>query len=897
MPRRSQLDLIWPAAGIDRSLGTQRQAPYSTPDALNVRTEDQREYRQRGGSRPGLGLAIRQLLPPPISLLTKISIIKAKSTQRQVAYTKTALRDTLQAVPWASPPDYLPGTSFQGNVGSLIGNQWGAKPGFLPSVDTVYPYELSLNLMPNPEQPIYEGVAEIYFDLATANQDPSQTGWTAQVSFADGHYQGNLTKRSGGTIIYSTTSLSYDDNPNVPGTMSVRMHGGAIQLFWRNRSLCYALQTMTNFYCSIGVTSADESILVRGFLVEYSQPANEEHVDKNQRQDLLAAVAGQMLWVETTSHTMEYVTSSITFSEDQQLTAVDREQKLYIADFGVTTRGDNGAVTSPYATLTDLGKDFGTIGVTDDYILTITGSDWTQNEKQRVSLYTTDGGTFALQFKGAQTAPIAWNASAATVDAALEALSTIDTVTVTGSDGGPYEVEFTGSLAAQNVEKLLADSGNLTYSGSGTPSIVIDDVQQGLDGSALAGNYKIVGVSGHDLDFDPPLPGTITSPVEVVYEVAKPPKVYNAQTKTLSYLQAAPGKGYAPVGCRLITLYRDRLVLAARDELPHIWYMSRQGDPTDWDYSQEDSGAAVYAQPSLAGQLADPITAMIPHSDECLIFGCYNSLWMLRGDPGYGGTVDQISRKIGIVGPTAWCRTPEDMICFLSPDGLYAMPAGCNGFPTSLSRERLPDELLSLTPDREIVSLEYDVQSRGIHLFVTKLDESESPHWWFDWEAKAWWRVQLQPDHEPTYLHERLDWARGPTVLLACRDGYIRQFDRLFTLDDGGYPIESYCLLGPFHLDRDGFNEGVLAELHAHLGHSSGAVEWEVYTGNGHEDAVHGTLRTTGSWQRWGQNYTARPRARGVSAVVKVKGKGDGNHWFLERLTAIVKSAGRKRVR
>ena len=410
-------------------------------------------------------------------------------------------------------------------------------------------------------------------------------------------------------------------------------------------------------------------------------------------------------------------------------------------------------------------------------------------------------------------------------------------MTVTGSSGGPWEIEFQGSSAATNVERIVADYGNLTYSGVGLPNLRVDDVQEGKAGTVLSGNYQITGVFADHLDFNPPLPGTITGNVSTTYYIAKPPKVYDAQTDSLAYLAAATGKGTVPVGCRLITLYRDRIVLAAQDELPHIWYMSRQGDPTDWDYTQEDSGAAVFAQSSVAGQLADPITALISHSDECLIIGCYNSLWMLRGDPGFGGSVDQVSRKIGIVGSHAWTRTPDDMVVFLSPDGLYVMPAGCNGFPTSLSRERLPDELIGLNQDSEAITMEYDVINRGIHIFATKVDRSEASHWWFDWEAKAFWRVKLMSDHEPYSLFEQLNWHAGPTILLGCRDGYIRRFDRAFTVDDGDNAIESYCVLGPFHLDRDGFDEGVLTQIQAHVGRESGNINYEIHAGDGHESA------------------------------------------------------------
>lgn len=71
--------------------------------------------------------------------------------------------------------------------------------------------------------------------------------------------------------------------------------------------------------------------------------------------------------------------------------------------------------------------------------------------------YTVDP-SFTLDFDGQETAPIALNASSATVDAALTALSNIGAtdVAVTGDAGGPYTVEFTSALAATNVETIIA---------------------------------------------------------------------------------------------------------------------------------------------------------------------------------------------------------------------------------------------------------------------------------------------------------------------------------------------------------------------------------------------------------------------------------------------------------
>jgi autotransporter-associated beta strand protein len=70
---------------------------------------------------------------------------------------------------------------------------------------------------------------------------------------------------------------------------------------------------------------------------------------------------------------------------------------------------------------------------------------------------TSTSGTFTITFDGATTAPLAWNASAATVQAALEGLSTIGggNVAVT-QNANVYRVTFTNALNGVNVPLMVA---------------------------------------------------------------------------------------------------------------------------------------------------------------------------------------------------------------------------------------------------------------------------------------------------------------------------------------------------------------------------------------------------------------------------------------------------------
>jgi Flp pilus assembly protein TadG len=85
------------------------------------------------------------------------------------------------------------------------------------------------------------------------------------------------------------------------------------------------------------------------------------------------------------------------------------------------------------------------------------------SEVQTVTLSNATSGTYTLTFANtttsATTAPIAYNATAAAVQTALTALSTIGAgnVSVAGATGGPYTVTFTGALANTDVQELTVD--------------------------------------------------------------------------------------------------------------------------------------------------------------------------------------------------------------------------------------------------------------------------------------------------------------------------------------------------------------------------------------------------------------------------------------------------------
>jgi|GEM_PF-6308230 len=111
------------------------------------------------------------------------------------------------------------------------------------------------------------------------------------------------------------------------------------------------------------------------------------------------------------------------------------------------------------------------------------GATGAVNEVQTITITgTPTGGSFTLTFSGATTGPIAYNAAAAAVDLALEALATIGpgNVTVTGGPGPatPWIVTFAGALAGVAVPLMTATAA---FTGGTTPTIAVVETTAGVN--------------------------------------------------------------------------------------------------------------------------------------------------------------------------------------------------------------------------------------------------------------------------------------------------------------------------------------------------------------------------------------------------------------------------------
>lgn len=124
------------------------------------------------------------------------------------------------------------------------------------------------------------------------------------------------------------------------------------------------------------------------------------------------------------------------------------------------------------------------------------------SEVQTVTVTNATGGTFTLTFSGQTTAPIAYNATGATVAAALNALTNLDGVSASGAAGGPWLVTFPAAMG--DVAQMTIDGTALTDNGTDLHTQTVTTTTPGVAPAPADGTWAyatgLVAVRLGDID-------------------------------------------------------------------------------------------------------------------------------------------------------------------------------------------------------------------------------------------------------------------------------------------------------------------------------------------------------------------------------------------------------------
>lgn len=380
------------------------------------------------------------------------------------------------------------------------------------------------------------------------------------------------------------------------------------------------------------------------------------------------------------------------------------------------------------------------------------------------------------------------------------------------------------------------------------------------------------------------------------------PKVYDCVGDTIGDIVISPGTGSALDGATLVCTWNDCLVWSGVSTAPHAWYMSRQGDPLDYEFGLADTDvtAAVDGTNLDGGNIGEKITALIPHNRECLIFGATDSMHIMRGHPRQGGRLEVLSHVVGPLTNQAWCKTGDDHTVFLTRNGLYVMPPGCGAAPSQLSKQRIPDSLMGIDTSTYSAFLGYDARFDGILICITETAGASSGRqaFWLDWEEGSYWPLEFSTTEQPLSMmrFDPLDGNNVSGLLLGGSGGGTRRFDRT----DVGSIDSAYLYIGPIKLSPTPFHKGIIQRITAKFGSNTTDVTGvvSIYCANSGEAAYDAAVADTDDW-KWSaviedfqNNHLLYPRVGGHAAVIKIAMEDGAEYQSFEQMTLSVMDAG-----
>lgn len=318
--------------------------------------------------------------------------------------------------------------------------------------------------------------------------------------------------------------------------------------------------------------------------------------------------------------------------------------------------------------------------------------------------------------------------------------------------------------------------------------------------------------------------------------------VYNPATNELDLWTTTAGA--LPVDSdgnygTIIENWRGRICIAGVEGDPQTVFMSKVGDPTNWDYFPDEPSSIDAVAGNLTGSfglIGDVVTALIPYNDDTLIVGCDHEIHILRGDPNDGGQNDLVTRAIGMAYGLPWCMGPMGEVYFFSNRcGVYVMAPGM--MPKCIS-DGIENELQQVNTGTHGVCMGWDDRFKGLYLFISPLDEpGDGINFYYDQRNNAWFKDTFRnPKHNPLccVTFDGNDPA-DRTLLIGSWDGYVRTIDPE-AVDDDGYPIDSEVWIGPL-LTKD-LDDVTLRSLQAVLGEQSGPVNCDIFAGETAEAAL-----------------------------------------------------------
>jgi hypothetical protein len=353
--------------------------------------------------------------------------------------------------------------------------------------------------------------------------------------------------------------------------------------------------------------------------------------------------------------------------------------------------------------------------------------------------------------------------------------------------------------------------------------------------------------------------------------------------------------GQAPAQARLVSTFRNRLVVGRTLADPHNLFFSEVDNHTSFDYTNvTEIGAFALNEPNMPGRIGDEVTCFAAVNKDYAVIGCQDSVWQMRGDPKAGGSVDNVAWGGGIIGQFAWARDHTGLFYYLSRTDLMVMAEG--SLPKSISEGRIQKFLSDI--DFSIVTprLVWDQRKKGLWIFFTPSTQRPTTALFWDSRLNGFEKHQWPSLMGPTAAHSLVgDTYQDQQILLGTWDGFLWTFDAAWTTDNGT-AINSYVRFTPTALAESG-ERAILKETELVFGNhdfSGATVAWRV--GDNAQQAVTSTSNSFSASTMETGRFMRRSSVRGNSATLRISNSALGRTWALEQAHIVIQpDAGRIR--
>lgn len=353
-------------------------------------------------------------------------------------------------------------------------------------------------------------------------------------------------------------------------------------------------------------------------------------------------------------------------------------------------------------------------------------------------------------------------------------------------------------------------------------------------------------------------------------------------------------------------MWRGRLVLANSIDNPQNYVMSRQGDPTDFDYAQQDPSAAFAGNGTDAGvaTIGNPINLVAPWTTDRLVIGTDRTVHLVEGDPAAGGQVLLITDSVGTVGPNAWAMDTEGNFYFIGTGGLYKIESGSHS-PVNIAADTILDYFAGSDRDGTYWQLAWDRDNNGLWIMQTTVTSGACVHLFYSNATRGFFPVQFPNNFGPTAIKVMDgDFPHDRQIVLGGRDGYYRVLSPS-AVDDDGTTITNYVRIGPIRPAGE-LNEAVLEYADIVLGDvpgvvpggtltlSSWGVSLDVQVGKDAYTAINSTAKLSTTFTDAQRRKRMLQRVRGGTFYFKLTGTAS-KYWSFEKLLAMFVDGGMQR--